>query len=213
VKRQPFCNFALAGVSLTDFGLEIPSPFSSLDLSNSQITSMTSWTLTCSVTGDSSRSVNVASFEALMYSAAQSADGYPDSKGIPVSFTFGWLDETGNVREYLSYQGWTINFSTSTNGIYITYKITGYASLSLQSSMPVIRIPALCGFVQPSAVVEAIAKATKEGAFSLIGGGDSVACINKFGLADQVSYISTGGGALLEAIEGKELPGIKAIKG
>lgn len=161
MKRQPFCNFALAGVSLTDFGLEIPSPFSSLDLSNSQITSMTSWTLTCSVTGDSSRSVNVASFEALMYSAAQSADGYPDSKGIPVSFSFGWLDETGNVREYLSYQGWTINFSTSTNGIYITYKITGYASLSLQSSMPVIRIPALCGFVQPSAVVEAIAKATK----------------------------------------------------
>ena len=161
MKRQPFCNFALAGVSLTDFGLEIPSPFSSLDLSNSQITSMTSWTLTCSVTGDSSRSVNVASFEALMYSAAQSADGYPDSKGIPVSFTFGWLDETGNVMEYLSYNGWTINFSVSTNGIYMTYKITGYASLSLQSSMPVLRIPALCGFVQPSAVVEAIAKATK----------------------------------------------------
>lgn len=63
------------------------------------------------------------------------------------------------------------------------------------------------------AIAEAIAKATKNGAFSLIGGGDSVACINKFGLADQVSYISTGGGALLEAIEGKELPGIAAIKG
>ena len=54
-------------------------------------------------------------------------------------------------------------------------------------------------------------KATAEGAFSLIGGGDSVACINKFGMADQVSYISTGGGALLEAIEGKELPGVAAI--
>ena len=63
------------------------------------------------------------------------------------------------------------------------------------------------------AVGEAIAKATAEGAFSLIGGGDSVACVNKLGLADKVSYISTGGGALLEAIEGKVLPGIAAIKG
>ena len=61
------------------------------------------------------------------------------------------------------------------------------------------------------AIGEAIAKATAEGAFSLIGGGDSVACVNKFGLADQVSYISTGGGALLEAIEGKVLPGVAAI--
>ena len=60
---------------------------------------------------------------------------------------------------------------------------------------------------------KAIAKATANGAFSLIGGGDSVACINKFGMADKVSYISTGGGALLEAIEGKVLPGIAAIKG
>jgi len=63
------------------------------------------------------------------------------------------------------------------------------------------------------AVGLAIAEATKNGAFSLIGGGDSVACVNKFGLADQVSYISTGGGALLEAIEGKVLPGVAAIKG
>ncbi|MBQ9178238.1 MAG: phosphoglycerate kinase [Prevotella sp.] len=62
------------------------------------------------------------------------------------------------------------------------------------------------------AIAESIAKATANGAFSLIGGGDSVACINKFGLADKVSYISTGGGALLEAIEGKELPGVAAIK-
>ena len=68
-------------------------------------------------------------------------------------------------------------------------------------------------FAQGSkAIALAIAEATKNGAFSLIGGGDSVACINKFGLADQVSYVSTGGGALLEAIEGKELPGIAAIK-
>jgi len=63
------------------------------------------------------------------------------------------------------------------------------------------------------AVGEAIAEATAEGAFSLIGGGDSVACCTKFGLTDKVSYISTGGGALLEAIEGKVLPGVAAIKG
>ena len=62
------------------------------------------------------------------------------------------------------------------------------------------------------AIADAIAEATAKGAFSLIGGGDSVACINKFGMADQVSYISTGGGALLEAIEGKVLPGVAAIE-
>ena len=63
------------------------------------------------------------------------------------------------------------------------------------------------------AIADAIVVATKNGALSLVGGGDSVACINKFGLADEVSYVSTGGGALLEAIEGKVLPGVAAIKG
>ncbi|MFI3287440.1 MAG: phosphoglycerate kinase [Rikenellaceae bacterium] len=62
------------------------------------------------------------------------------------------------------------------------------------------------------AIAEAIAEATANGAFSLIGGGDSVACVNQFGYADKVSYVSTGGGALLEYMEGKVLPGVAAIK-
>lgn len=161
MKRQPFCNFTLAGVSLTDYGLKIPSPFTSLNLTNSEITSMTAWTLNVVVGGDSGEKVNIAAFEALLYSAAQAASRYPESTGIPVSFVYGWLDDDGNVDEYSSYQGWTLTYKTSTTGLYMSYEVTGYASLAVQSSMPVLRIPEVCGIVQPSAVLEGLAKAIK----------------------------------------------------
>jgi hypothetical protein len=66
--KQPFCSFTLAGISLTDFGLEIPSPFCSLTISNAQIQSFLSWELKVTVVGDSRKRSNIASFEALLYS-------------------------------------------------------------------------------------------------------------------------------------------------
>lgn len=161
MKRQPFCNFLLCGMSITEFGLEIPSPFVSLELSNSEITSFTSWELTCIVGGDASKKVNIAAFEALLYSAAQDTNKYHNASGIPVSFAFGWLDESGNVAEHATYQGFTLKFSVSTSGLYMTYNIQGFASLAIQSSMPTLRIPALCGIVQGSAVLEGLAKALR----------------------------------------------------
>lgn len=161
MQQNPFCNFMLDGVSITEFGLEIPSPFTSLELANSEINSATSWTLNCIVGGDDKRKINIAAFEALLYSAAQESNEYADSSGVPVSFAFGWLNPDGSVAEYVSYQGFTIKFSVSTSGLYMNYKVTGYASLAVQSHVPVLRIPAVCGIVQPSAVVEGLAKATK----------------------------------------------------
>lgn len=161
MKKQPWCSFVLAGINLSEFGLKIPSPFVSLELTNAQITSTTSWTLRCIVGGDASKKINAAAFEALLYSAAQAVSAYPDASGIPVSFAFGWLDNKGQVKEYLSYQGFTLQFKVSTSGMYMTYDVSGYASLAVQASTPVLRIPELCGMVQPSAIVEAIAHAVR----------------------------------------------------
>lgn len=156
--KQPFCNFLLAGMSLTDFGFPIPSPFTNLVLDNSQLDSMTSWELSCTVGGDDVRGVNVAAFEALIYSADQQAD---DSAGIPVSFIFGWLDSSGNIESYLSYQGFTLQYTSSTTGQFMQYKLKGYASLAVQTHLPVLQVPEVQGVVQPSAIVEALAKAVK----------------------------------------------------
>ena len=161
MNTQPFVSVMLAGVSLTSLGMKIPSPFSQLTLSNSEISSMTSWELKVVVGGDSENRINISAFEALLYSAAQSASSYSNASGIPVSFMFGWMSPDGDVRDYTSYQGFTLNFSVSTTGLYIVYTISGYASLALQSSMPVLNIPAIKGIVQPSAVVEALAISTK----------------------------------------------------
>ena len=156
MKKQPFCNFLLAGISLTQFGMKIPSNFTSLTLDEAEIDSMTSWTLNLTVGGDALKSINVSAFEALIYSAAQSSS---DSSGIPVSFMFGWLDDSGDVESYLSYQGFTLQYSVSTSGQYMQYKLIGYASLAVQTQLPVLNIPAISGVVQPSAIVEALAKA------------------------------------------------------
>jgi len=159
--RQPFCSFAISGVNLTDFGLAIPSPFCSLTISNAQISSFLSWELKITVVGDDKKRSNIAAFEALLYSAAQDASKYPNSSGIPVSFIIGWLNADGTVSENLSYQGFTLKFSASTSGLSMSYTITGYASIGYKSALPAYNVPAVCGIVQPSAILEGMCKALK----------------------------------------------------
>lgn len=168
MKKQPWLSFELSGVNLTHFGLKIPSPVVSLELSNSEISSMTTWVLTCVVGGSDTQQMNVASFEALLYSAAQAASSYENSSGIPVSFSFGWLDDSGRISEYVSYQGFTLQFQVATTGQFMTYTVRGFASLAVQSSMPVLNIPELNGIVQPSAIVEALAKSVKATSYYIL---------------------------------------------
>ena len=165
MKRNAFVNFTLAGVSLNDYGLMIPSPFCSLDLNNSQITSFTSWTLQVIVGGDASRKANIAAFEALLYSAAQNAGRYPNSGGIPVSFMFGWLNDDGSIGRHVAYQGFTLKFQVSTDGLFMRYTITGFASIGYKFAVPALNVPAVCGFVQPSAVAEAFFYAAEMDAY------------------------------------------------
>lgn len=159
--RNAFVNFVLAGVNLAQFGLEIPSPICSLELSNSQITSFTSWTLNVTVAGDDSKKSNAAAFEALLYSSAQAAAKYPNAGGIPVSFMFGWLNNDGSIGENVSYTGYTLKFQVSTDGLFLHYTITGYASIGFKFAIPACNIPAVCGVVKPSAVLEGLCKALK----------------------------------------------------
>ena len=160
MKKTSFCNITLSGISLNEYGLVIPSPFCALELNNSEVDSYTSWTLKVNIGGDASKKVNVAAFEALIYSASQTA-GYTNASGIPVSFIFGWLDESGNIESYLSYQGWTLTYKVAVSGQFMSYVLTGYASQAVKASMPVLHIPALTGIVQPSAVLEGLAKGIK----------------------------------------------------
>jgi len=159
--RQPFVSFSIAGISLTDFGLKIPSPFCSLSITNAQFQSFLSWELRATIVGDAKKQVNIAAFEALLYSASQASAAYSTAQRVPVSFMFGWMNSDGTVGEHVSYQGFFLNFSMSTTGLSMTYILTGNASIGFQSALPVFPIPAVCGIVRPSAVVEGVCRALK----------------------------------------------------
>lgn len=209
MKRQPIVNFSLAGVSITSFGFQVPSPFCSLELTNSEITTFTSWTLKCTVGGDDKKKVNIAAFEGLLYSAAQASSAYENASGIPVSFMFGWLNEDGTVSEYTSYQGFTLKFQVSTSGQFLIYTIEGYASLAIQTSVPALQIPAVSGIVQPSAIVEALAKATKADRYYQldIDHNDAPTYVNHGALSTSFnSYVRGSYDASKDAFEG--FPGL-----
>ena len=159
--RQPFVNFNLGGVDLCDFGLEIPSPFCSLSITNAEIHSFSTWELRVTVVGDGRKRSNIAAFEALLYSASQSAAKVGNPQRVPVSFMFGWMNHDGTIGEHISYQGFFLTFKSSTNGLSMTYTVTGNASIGYQAALPVYHVPAICGIVKPSAVVEAFLKAIK----------------------------------------------------
>ena len=160
MKTQPFCNITIAGLSITQWGLKVPSPFCSLTINNTEADNYASWELKITVGGDSSRNVNIAAFEALLYSSAQTT-GYANAAGIPVTFMLGWTTDSGDVDSYISYQGWTLKYNVQTSGVFVTYMLTGHASQILKTNMPVLNIPAVSGFVQPSAIVEGLAKGIK----------------------------------------------------
>jgi len=160
MKKQPFVTCTLAGLNITSFGMKIPSPFCSLTLNNSETDSYTSWELSVTVGGDSTRQVNIAAFEALIYSAAQTS-GYANASGVPVTFMLGWLNDAGEIETYLSYQGWTMKYNARTSGMFMTYSLTGYASQIVNANTPVFNIPRTEGIVQPSAVLEGLAKSLK----------------------------------------------------
>ena len=135
---------------------------------------------------------------------------FPNEEGKPYKSSGGKMVWNENLKREIP-EGWEgMDAAPSTLAMWEEVLMNSKTIL-WNGPVGVFEIPAFAKGT--NRIAEILAKATENGAFTLVGGGDSVACVNKFGLADQVSYVSTGGGALLEAIEGKVLPGIAAVKG